>query len=104
MTSEPPPQRTIERIDATTLAHDQLERVDGLLSRIRLMVDMETLQGSYTIQLRKLVLLGEALFGHARCLAYPRNRKHDRICPRDQAMANSAGHLLAIGCFEQDAM
>jgi len=87
-------QDPIAAINAATLAQDQLQRVEGILSRIRLLVNSTTALTTDCAQIQKLVLRGGMLYGQARCFCYD-GRVEDAIelAHAAEAVARSAEHL-----------
>jgi hypothetical protein len=61
-------QDPVAEIKAVALAEDELKRVEALLSKIRMFVDDRVARALDGFQLKKLLLLGETLFGQARGL------------------------------------
>lgn len=97
-------QDPIAAINAATLAQDQLQRVEGLLSRIRLLVNSATAPTIDCAQIQKLVLRGGTLYGHARCFCYD-GRIEDAIelAHAAEGVARSAEHLCRANYLIQDA-
>lgn len=87
-------QNAVEALNAATLAEDQLQRVEGLLSRIRQLVNGDRASTADRAQIQKLVLRGGTLYGQARCFVYD-GRIEDAIelAHAAEAVTRSAEHL-----------
>jgi hypothetical protein len=98
-------QDPIAAINAATVAHHQLQRVEGLLSRIRLLVNSTTALSRDCAQIQKLVLRGVTLYGQARCFC-DAGRIEDAIelAHAAEAVARSAEHLCKANCLTQARM
>jgi len=96
-------QDPIAAINAATLAEDQLQRVEGLLSRLRLLVNSTTAVTTDCAQIQKLVLRGGTLYGQARRFCYD-GRIEDamELAHAAEAVARSAEHLCRARSLIQD--
>jgi hypothetical protein len=97
-------QDPIAAINAATLALDQLQRVEGLLSRIRLLLNSASPSTADHAQIEKLVARGGILYAQARCFCY-RGKIEDAIelAHAAEAVARSAEHLCRANCLLRDA-
>jgi hypothetical protein len=98
-------QEPIAAVNTATIAQDQLQRVEGLLLRIRLLVNSTTALTTDCAQIQKLVLRGGTLYGQARCFCYD-GRIEDAIelAHAAEAVARSAEHLYEANCLTRARM
>ncbi len=96
-------QDPIAAINAATLALDQLQRVEGLLSRIRLLLNGASPSTADCAQIEKLVVRAGILYAQARCFCY-RGKIEDAIelAQAAEAVARSAEHLCRANCLTRD--